>query len=440
MISSISLWHARDGVLVPKSATSAAQIADYAKQLTVREKSQLVNAFQSGNFEMGSVFVWSRSMAALKKQLSSIGGQFIGEMLDRPDLASGSSVAKMITDYEAVTLAEELGMFNGTQAMRLRHAMELVAHFAEPPEPTAEDGEREMMPEEAVHVLRACVQSVLGHEQLGVALEFARFRNQLEERTFAETDEEIGVLAAAPSFFRTTTVRVLMALVKTTQSAQLEHSLANANVILPVLWNGLYKPDRWLVGRTYAEVHAAGKRTAASGLKQALLKVNGFDYVPEDLRSRAFIGAAKKILDAHFEFNNFYNETAPMEALATLGTVIPMPGFPACMRAVLCVHLGNTYGVSWAAQDAAERVLRSVSGDRWTYFLNECLPADEVLLAKLASSRPVARWFAVVDKYGLAKLNITDRDVRQLIEYSATRNSTAVGQVATKLANRTEEG
>src|SRR5689334_5279565 len=43
-----------------------------------------------------------------------------------------------------------------------------------------------------------------------------------------------------------------------------------------------------------------------------------FDYVPESLRSRAFIDAANKVIEAHFGWNNFYNEPAPMKALASL--------------------------------------------------------------------------------------------------------------------------
>src|SRR5690242_18967145 len=116
-----------------------------------------------------------------------------------------------------------------------------------------------------------------------------------------------------------------MALVKTVNGAPLEHTLGNVSIILPQLWRFLYKPDKWEVGRAYAEVHAAGRRTAAAGLRKALLKVHGFDFVPEDVRSRTFIATASRLQEVHFAGNNFYNEPAPMKALASLGTVIPTP-------------------------------------------------------------------------------------------------------------------
>ena len=94
-----------------------------------------------------------------------------------------------------------------------------------------------------------------------------------------------------------------------------------------------------LVRVSDAELVAEGRRTASSGLKKALLKVRGFDFVPENLRSSAFAAAAQKVLEAHDGFNNFYNEPAPMERLAALGSSIPMPAFKSAMTAVMAVRL-----------------------------------------------------------------------------------------------------
>ena len=42
-----------------------------------------------------------------------------------------------------------------------------------------------------------------------------------------------------------------------------------------------------------------------------------------------------------------------MEALASLGSSVPLPAFPIVMSATLAVRLGNGYGVSNGAQAAA---------------------------------------------------------------------------------------
>jgi hypothetical protein len=206
---------------------------------------------------------------------------------------------------------------------------------------------------------------------------------------------------------------------KTTEGAQLQHILANANVIIPVLWPNLMKPDRWLVGRAYAEVHEEGRKTSAAGLSKALLKVHGFDYVPEDLRSRVFLQTANELQNAHFAMNNFYNEPSAIGALASLGTVIPPSVFGRCMTAILCVRLGNHYGRSYSAQDRAEAMLSSLGEERWKYYLNDCLSTDEIILEKLTDSNIVKRWSDLVNQFELDKIEIANPGVTKLVRNGA---------------------
>jgi len=78
---------------------------------------------------------------------------------------------------------------------------------------------------------------------------------------------------------------------------------------MPLLWPGLRDSEKWNVGLAYATAYDAGEVTVSAGLKKALLKVKGFDYVPENLRSHTFVKAAERLIEAHEGMNNFYNET-----------------------------------------------------------------------------------------------------------------------------------
>ncbi len=414
------------------------QNAQYAHQLTTREKKQIVEALDTGNYEMGALFLWQKTMTGLKEQLGSLGMDFVGELLDRNDITADSAATQVLTDYDAVRLAEELGMFSTTQAMRLRNVLQMVAHFSGSSAKEEEDEDRQMVQEEALLCLRTCVQSVLGHEheRLAGALEFANFRRELEERTFSVDDQEVQHLLESPYFFRRTTLRVLLALAKTVQGAQLEHVLANTNVIVPSFWPGLRKPDRWLVGRAYADVHAEGRKTAATGLRKALLKVQGFDYVPEDLRSRTFLNAAAELQNVHFSSNNFYNEPAAIRALASLGTVIPAPALAQCLTAILCVYLGNHYGISRAAQPTAQAMLSNLGELRWKYYLDECLPGDEILLEKLMDANIAERWNILVREYQLSTIDVKDAQVRRVVTNAAKGKAALVVKAAEGLRKR----
>ena len=207
-------------------------------------------------------------------------------------------------------------------------------------------------------------------------------------------------------------------MVKTLEGAQLQHVLRNANLIIPMLWGAMLKPDRWMVGRAYSEVHAEGRHSAATPLSKILLKVRGFDYVPEDLRSRTFIAAARQLENVHFSLNNFYNEPAAISILASLGTVIPTAAISRCVSSVLCVRLGNRYGLSWGAQNAATAILSKLGEEQWKFYLDECLQGEEIILEKLTDTQISQRWSALAKEFNFNAIQLKDKLTRTLVDAS----------------------
>lgn len=203
--------------------------------------------------------------------------------------------------------------------------------------------------------------------------------------------------------------------------------------MIPAIWSKLRESEKWQVGHTYAEVFADGKTTVVGGLKSALLKVKGFDYVPENLRSDTFVKAAEAIFKAHDGLNNFYNEPVQVKNLAKLGSTIPIPALPACISALLCVSLGNSYGVSWAAESEAKALLRKLSSDRWAYYLNNVLPGDTKVLDKLGSEKPLNRWLHIVKEFDLASLDIKNTTISTLIKASLDKKEVRIKNAKTKL-------
>lgn len=432
----ITLWQPKLPVRIPATLNDASAIVPYANshQLTGRDRSQIVSAFESHHFEMVSSFVWTKALSSLKAQLAKLGAAFISEMLDRPDINQSSSIDQVLTDYEALRLAQELGVITGTGALRLRQALERLTHFGQLSPDEADD--TPMTADEAIGLLRACIENILGQERIEAALDFKKFRDGLERKLYDAEEYEIQTLLSSPYFFQRASIRILLALIKTTKSAQLENALANANTIVPLLWERLAGPEKHQLGRAYAELASEGKATATAGLKKVLLKVRGFDYVPEDLRSTSFIKAANAILTAHEEMNNFYNEPAPTKYLDDMGSVIPIPAFPICMSAVLCVRLGNRYGISYDAQRHANAILKRVSKERWAYFLTDCLKTDDRVLYKLMEDSPRNRWVELVREFSLGTMaarDVANKTVRLLVAEADAGRQNLVRNLAGKL-------
>jgi hypothetical protein len=383
IVRSIQPWSAPEAIVIPNDATAEQIVAWAQPQLSSREMRSIVNAFQSESYEMAATYVWAKASVVLKKQIATLGMDFVGEMLGRPDLDDDSDPATSLADYEAVSLAEDLGIITSTQGIRLKHALELVTHFTKLDQHQAE---QEMMaPEEARLLLKVCTASILSRPNFEGAVKFADFRKDLGQRTLKPEDQNVLNIVEAPYFFIRTTLSILLSTVKSGKGAVQEHGVGNFVLLLPMLWQRLREPEKWQVGQAYAEVSSEGNRAAAAGLKKALLKVHGFDFVPESLRSNTFTETAARVLAAHFAFDNFQNEEQPMETLADLGTSIPKPAFGKCMEATLSVWLGNYWGNSWAAEPHAARVLDSLRAEQWEYYLNEYLRRDRTILDKLAS-------------------------------------------------------
>lgn len=417
-LNPITVWTASDAVVIaPNESAPDKIVAHVQSTLSHRDMTSIVAGFEAESYEMVSTFVWTKAAAALKKQIATLGMEFVGEMLKRPDLNDDSDPATSIADHEVISLAEDLGIITATQGLRLKHALEFVNHYARLDQRAAE--EEPMQKEEAIGLLKTCVSAILGQPELGAAIEFATFRRRLTESTLKPDDPNIADIDGSPYFFVRTTLSILLSTIKTAKGAPLEHAVGNIMVLAPVFWPKMRGPERWQVGQAYAEVNAAGNRLAAAGLKKALLDVRGFDYVPESLRSSTFTEAAARVLSAHFALNNFYNEEEPMAMLANLGTAIPMPAFAKCMQATLAVWLGNPWGHSFAANGHASRVLKSLRDTQWSYYLSECLPSDGTILAKLAEDdKPVKQWIALIEEFVQSDVKPRDRRVKDLLRAS----------------------
>ncbi len=423
-------WNPSDLVVIPTSAETPAAIVAYGRAtLAKRDIQSIIAGFEAQGYEMVSTFVWTKAAAAMKKQVATLGMEFVGEMLGRPDLNDDSDPTTAIADHEVIALAEDLGMITSTQALRLKHSLQIVSHFASLDENEAE--EEAMQKEEAISLLRTCVTSILGKPKFEAAIQFADFRKRLAEQTLTSDSGDVSAIKNSPYFFVRTTLGVLLSMIKTQQGATLEHAVGNCMVLVPSLWERLRAPEKWQIGQAYAEVNASGNRLASGGLKKALLDVHGFDFVPETLRSSTFTEAAAKVLSAHFAMNNFFNERDPMQTLANLGTSIPMPAFAKCMEAVLAVRLGNYWGEAWSAQPAARQLLASLRPTQWDYYFNECLRRDRTVLDKLTSeSKPVSRWCELVGEFVQADFVPKSKKVASLLQASRSAKPQLVMQAA----------
>lgn len=428
-------WVGPAGVSIPPAAKAAPEIVPFANGLREGERRRVVDALEQGFFDMGAEFVWRRAMGRLRQTVSALGMDFVGEMLGRRDLSPASNPEAVLTDVDTIRLAEQLGVIGSTGAMKLRHAFEVLSHYAQP------NIEEELPFPEALVILRTCVQFALGEKDIQVAVDFSKFRDSLVTKTLNANAPELEQLAGAPPFFLSTATRALLAAIKTEKAARLQHSLNNLNTLLPTIWAGLPEQDRWSVGSAYADAVTSGRGDVIAEMKRALLKVSGFDYVPESLRSNTYIKAAQAVIEAHYGFGNFEGEIKPTQYLAGLGTVIPKPAVPETIRALLLVVLGNRYGHSWAAATYARPQLKSIPPTVWDYYLSKVLPGDDDVLDTLVADLPAQEFATLVKELQLPKeIETLPKLVRQVIQAAMKGKPAEISEGAQKLKLESRAG
>lgn len=408
MNNELMLYTAPSGIAITPSASDVPAMMAYNRALKKRDAEKVVQAVNAGLYDMAAEYIWSRTISILKKDIMQFGDEFVAEMLDRPNGDIDS-----ISEYEIISLSADLGFINKTAKMEFLQFSETIQHYMSEGDPNEEYPSTKL-----VDMVRSCIKHVLGYDTVEYEVPFVTFRDRLKAEIVNTTHPMYGQLLSSPYFYKKTITKTLLNLAKTLQdSAERENVFANIGYIISGVWPSLSSDDRWGVGRSYAQANSDGDLNLSRALKSLLIRVKGFDYVPENLRSNSFIKAAKDLLSAHFGMNNFYNEPSYAKILSEMGSSIPAPAFGSCMTAILACKLGNSYGQSWNAQPHLDSLLDRISPDRWVYYFESVFPTDETVLYKLISSSDLRqRFHDLVIKYRLHELDIKNSEIRKCIQ------------------------
>lgn len=427
-MNEVTIWDYNTGVDLPQ-VNDVKDLMPFNQRLFPREVSTIARAFESQLYDMSIEYTWRRTFNIIKEKVLSFGDDFVMDMLGRSETDSVDSVS----DIEIILLATDLGIINETAKMRFLHIIELITHYSSRDVP---DEEIDRL--DALKNIQICMKYVLAIEEDGFQISFNNFRDRLKTEKLKPDSDIVETLAISPYFYKRTTVRTLLNLIKSTKGAELETVFDNMLVFIPRIWDDLLSDDRYPIGFSYAEAVSEGNVFLVRALKTVLLKVQGFDYVPEDLRSRSFIEVAKKLLDIHYGFDNFHKEPAQAKLLLQLGSIVPGPALGTVLSVVIACKLGNRYGVSNDAQKYLNLILEKMSPTRWESYFNTVFQGDETILLKLTerSTKINSNWVSLVNNYNLDTLNFKNSQVGRLVKASKEGKTSKANEIARELYNK----
>lgn len=409
MSEAIALYQPVQLTPIPNT-TNVDLILSHNLCLSSREIDNIQKALDSGLGGMAAEYIWNRTIATLKSYIMQFGSDFVAEMLDRSDFITSEN----ISNHEVIQLSHNLGLISKAAYIELNQLDELFIYYWS----DDSDGDKSEFPATRVlDAIRACVTYVLQFGKSSV-VSFNSYRDSFKTERFSSEDGLITELSYSTYFYKKTTVRTLLNLARTVeQGAEQETVLANLVTVITAIWDGLQSEDKYTIGRAYTQANADGKKPLIKALKLLLMQVKGFDYVPENLRSNSYIDVAKKLLTVHYSMNNYYNEPIVAKELMQMGSSIPSAALGAYLTSVIACKLGNAYGISWAAQTYLDNILDGITQDRWSYYLNQVLPNNADILAKIScTDERYERWEALVVKYQLDKVTFTNANTAYLLD------------------------
>lgn len=404
-------WEASAENRMPANIKDVEGIVGYGNSnLTIKQQKQIVGAYKMEAYDMAAEYAWKKAIVKLRNSLADLGMDFIAEFVQRDDVDEYTPIENVLTERATIDLAERLGVINSTGALHLRQAQELINHYL------SANTDEEMSAIDSLSIIRPSVEYILSEANVKVAGDFSKFRNRLLNEDLKLTDPAVGQVINSPLFYIRTVITILLSAIKKNKQIVQEHALVNITMLLPEVWAKISSSDKWIIGETYRDVVASGDIVATKGMKIALGKVRGFDFVPETLRSTTFKEMARKLIDVHDSYNNYYNETGVVKALANLGTRIPEPAFLICLDAYLLVYLGNYYGFSNGAAPIAEEELKKISQDRWHIYFKEYIQSDDRILCNLETNTQVSRLKKLLDSIGVTNLDDLPKDNHALFD------------------------
>lgn len=402
--------------------------------------SKMIAAASAGLFDASLNYLWNETVGELRRRIVGYDlAYFYDVAVSSPDRRKHFSTEEDLTkldDFDLLKGSLQVGLLSATGHARLDH-IRYMRNFAS----AAHPNQVELTGLDLASWFEVCVRQVITLPYDNITAETKRLLDNV--RTQQVTDEDAAKAAAFFDNLPTGRADLLATGLFGLYTDQSQPPLVGDNVrgLWPLLWTFVSEEARSGLGIKIGRYAASLDAAKAAAGRELLALVNGTAYLPESEREVEIDAAIDALTAAHRGWSNFNTEPAPAKALSDL--IGPQGDVPTALEnkfliAIAEAYLGNTYGVSWAAAEHYEAMLRrldsrqagkalrvftiptissklsrSVAQSQWTKLLNILTPkltrsADRVLMDavrafsstpdKLASDAKIKKLVAAAKK------------------------------------------
>lgn len=322
--------------------------------------SKMIAAAAAGLFDAALNYLWNETVGELRRRVAAYDLAYFFEIaVPSPDrrkhLSTEDDLAK-IDDVDLLRASLQVGLLSQTGHAQLDH-IRYMRNWASAAHPNHVEITGLLL----AGWLETCIRQVITLPYDTITAETKRLLSNVKQQLI---DQSAAASTAAffddlPSERADAIAAGLFGLYVDPTRASLVAD--NVRILWPLLWPYVSEDARAGFGLRYGRFIASLDTAQANSARELLDLVGGAAYLPERERAVEVDAAIDALLAAHHGWSNFHTEPAPARTLA--GLVGERGEVPASVRtkyllALVEVWLGNAYGVSWAAAESYEALLR----------------------------------------------------------------------------------
>lgn len=347
-------------------------------------------AVSVGLFDGAINYIWNAVIVTIRKKIKNFGftliGQTLGRKFEESDLNELKDIELLDLCYKIQILSEE-GYFFLNQCREIRNNFS-VAH---PSIATIDD-------RELINFISRCCKYGITEDYSVQGIKISDFIGAVKGRKL--DNDELGIWAQRLSDTfqgqRQLLVRALMGIYCDASST--EESRLNALRICILIKNHIDEAIQSSLLEQYNEYFIKGASDKYSAAKIFFEKLSMINILSESEQHSIVKTACKNLLNAHLEFNNFYNEPPFAQRLYEISQSMKIPGTAQqeYVYTILMGYVGNPYGVSHGAVGYYEKMIKDFSPKEINCLLS--LTESRSLFSEKISSYSVCRnrYFAAI--------------------------------------------
>ncbi len=321
--------------------------------------SKFAAACAVGLFDAALNFLWDETIASLRQKAARIDLEYffssvVTDQNRRSKLQTVEDLEKL-EDWELVRGCQLTGILSDIGFKHLDYIRDM-RNWAS----AAHPNQNQLTGLQVVSWLETCIKEVIGKEPSGPAIQMRVLLQNIRSRELTSSD-----VYPIISNIQKLPLEVVLSLLRTIFGMYTDPDMAasaknNIKLIAKSVWDGAPDERRYEVGLKYETFLANADVARRDSAREFLEIVGGMSYLPKETLARELEEKIQNLLTSHYGMNNFYNEPSHAKILAELVPktgIIPQAVRGIYVKAIILCRIGNSYGVSWAAQDYYDELI-----------------------------------------------------------------------------------